>query len=104
PLPQVTRIRAAKRRKRRERLDKTRLRTAIAPDDVAMKVVARFVRGPFVADESGKTPWIIGFIGGLDDLAPGAAIGWRSRRGEALRHLVPAETGDNIDRCLSAFS
>ena len=104
PLPQVARIGAAERRQRREGLDQAGLRAVVAPDDVAMKIVAAGVRGPLIADEGGETARLVGLFRRLDGLAPGAAIGGRARRREALRQLALAEAGDDIDGRLRAFA
>ena len=69
-----------------------------------MKIVAASVRGPLIADESRETARFIGFFRRLDRFAPGAAIGRRPRRREALRHLPLAEAGDDIDGGLRALA
>ena len=80
------------------------LGAVVAPDDVAMKVVAAGVRGPLVADEGGETAGLVRLLRRLDRLAPGAAIGGRARRRKPLRHLAPAEAGDDVDGGLRAFA
>ena len=97
PFPEIARIWTAERRQRGERFDEASLCSVVAPDDIAMKVVAASVRGPLIADESSEAARFIGFFRRLDRFAPGAAIGRRPRRGEALRHLPLAEAGDDID-------
>ena len=104
PLPEIARIGTAERRQRGERLDEARLGAVVAPDDVAMKIVAASVRGPLIADEGRETARLIGLFRRLDRFAPGAAIGRRARRREAFRHLALAEAGDDIDRGLRAFA
>ena len=104
PLPQVARIGAAERRQRRVRLDQAGFGAAVAPDDIAMKVVAAGIRGPLVADEGGETAGLVRLVRRLDRLAPGAAIGGRARSREAFRHLAATEAGDDVDGRLRAFA
>ena len=104
PLPEVARIWTAQRRQRGERFDETCLCSVVAPDDIAMKVVAAGIRGPLIADESSETARFIGLFRRFDRFAPGAAIGRRPRRGESLGHLPLAEAGDDINGGLRAFA
>ena len=104
PLPQVARIRAAERRQRRVRLDQRGLGAAVAPDDIAMQIVSAGVRGPLIADEGGEAAGLVRLLRRLDGLAPGAAVGGRARKREALRHLALAEAGDDVDGGLRAFA
>src|SRR6186713_2252855 len=75
PFPEVAGVWTAERRQRSERFDETSLCSVVAPNDIAMKVVAPGIRGPLIADESREAAGFIGFFGGLDRFAPGAAIG-----------------------------
>ena len=43
-------------------------------------------------------------IRGLDYFLPGRAIRRRARQRKSLRHLAPAETGNDVDRRLRAFT
>src|SRR6202171_2055890 len=104
PLPEVARIWTAQRRQRGERFDEARLGSVVAPNDIAMKIVAASVRGPLIANESSETARFVGFFRRLDRFAPRAAIGRRPRRREALGHLPLAEAGDDINSCLGAFA
>src|SRR5439155_19564287 len=104
PFPEIARIGAAERRLRGEGFDEARLGAVVTPYDIAMKVVAGRIRGPLVTDESGEAARFITLIRGLDGFAPGAPIGRRARRREALRQLALAEAGDDIDSRLRAFS
>ena len=100
PLPEVARIGAAERRLGGEGLDQAGLRAIVAPDHVAMKIVAAGIRGPFITDERGEAARIVGLFRRLDRLAPGAAVGGRARRRETLRQLAFAETGNDVDGSL----
>src|SRR5216683_722692 len=104
PLPEVAGIGASERRLRGERLDEAGLCAIVAPDHVAMEIVARRIRGPFIADKSGEAAGFVRLFRGLDRLTPGAAVGRRARRWETLRQLAFAETGDDIDRGLRALA
>src|SRR5690349_1899907 len=104
PFPEIAGIWTAEWRQRGERFDEARLRSVVAPNDIAMKVVAASIRGPLIANESSEMARFIGFFRRLDRFAPGAAVGWRSRRGEALGHLSLAEAGDDINGRLRAFA
>src|SRR6476620_6014473 len=48
PFPEIARIWAAQRRQRGEGFDQISLGTIVAPNDIAMKVVAASVRGPLI--------------------------------------------------------
>ena len=89
PLPEVARIGTAERRQRGEGFDEARLGTAIAPDDVAMQVVAASVGGPLIADEGGEAARLVGLFRRLDGFAPGAAIGSRARHRESPSAFGP---------------
>src|SRR6185369_3219860 len=49
PFPEIARIWTADRRQRGERFDETSLGAVIAPNDIAVKVVAASIRGPLIA-------------------------------------------------------
>src|SRR5882757_3111680 len=104
PLPEVARIWTAQRRQRGERFDETRLCSVVAPNDIAMKIVAASVRGPLIADESSETARFVGFFRRLNRFAPGAAIGRRPWRGKPLGHLPLAKAGDDIKGGLRTLS
>src|ERR1700722_2836111 len=97
PLPEVTWIGAAERRQGGEGLDEAGLRAIVAPDHVAMEIVATGIRGPFITDERREAAGVVGLFRGLDGLAPGAAVGGRTGRRKTLRQLAFAETGNDID-------
>src|SRR3984893_12353770 len=80
PLPEVARIWTAQRRQRGERFDEARLGSVVAPNDIAMKIVAASVRGPLIANERSETAKIVTLFDSLDSLAPRAAIDIRQRR------------------------
>src|ERR1700675_3453318 len=104
PLPEVTRIGASKRWLGGEGLDEAGLCAIVAPDHIAMKIVSRGIRGPFITDERGEAAGIVGLFRRLDRLAPGAAVGGRARCRETLRQLAFAETGDDIDGGLRSLA
>ncbi len=62
PLPQITRVRAAIRWIGRVRDHLRRFVRTVAIDDDAMHVVARYQRGPLVADESRKSARFVVFL------------------------------------------
>ena len=71
PFPQVARIGAAERRLRGIRLDQARLPAIVAKDHIPMEVVPLIVRGPFVADESGKFARLVRLIRRFNCFLPG---------------------------------
>src|SRR5436190_5786775 len=79
PFPKIARVVATERLLRRERLDETRLRAVVTPDDVPMQIVPAGVRRPLEADEGGEAPRIVRFLCRFDRLPPRAAIGSRAR-------------------------
>src|ERR1700674_1899344 len=104
PLPEVTRIGASERRLGSEGLDQAGLCAIVAPDHVAMKIVSRGIRGPFITDKSGEMARIVRLFRRLDRLAPSAAVGGRARCRETLRQLAFAETGNDIDGGLRSLA
>src|SRR5439155_14178429 len=68
PFPKIARVVAAERLLCGERLDEARLRAVVAPDNVAMQIVAAGVRRPFEADEGGEPSRIVRLICRLDRL------------------------------------
>src|ERR1700722_3143439 len=97
PLPEVARIRTSKRRLSGEGFDQAGLGAIVAPDDVAMKIVASGIRGPFITDKRREAARIVGLFSRLDRLAPGAAVGGRARGRKPLRQIAFAETGNDVD-------
>src|ERR1700730_6457910 len=85
PLHHVTWLWASERRLGGEGLDEAGLCAVVAPDHVAMKIVSRGIRGPFITDERGEAAGIVGLFRRLDRLAPGAAVGGRAWCRETLR-------------------
>src|SRR5437879_12315420 len=60
PFPEIAGIWTAQRRQRGEGFDEASLGSVVAPNDIAMKIVAAGVRGPLIADECGESARFIG--------------------------------------------
>ena len=105
PLPEIARIVAAERRRRRIWLDHARLVATVAKDDVAVKVVALVERCPLVADESGEPARIVGLFGRIDDALPYRPVGRVAGLvGNVGREFSLRKGHDNVPRGLGAFA
>jgi hypothetical protein len=99
PLPELFRVVAAQRLLGGEGLDPAGAVAGVTEDHVPVKVVAAGVRRPLVADERREPAGLVGLLGRLDRLRPGAPVGRRAGSGqEPRRHLSLAEAADDLQR------
>ena len=77
----------------------------IAEDDVAVKIVAVGVGGPFVADKRGEAAGLVVVFRGGDGFLPGALVGaCAGEIHEVLRKCAVREGHDDFDGCITAFA
>src|SRR6185369_13054251 len=72
--------------------------------DVAVKVVAARVRGPFEPDERREVARIVELLRRVNSLLPSGPICARPRKWEPLRHSSLPETDDDIYRRIGAMA
>src|SRR5580704_13986947 len=105
PLPQVPGIVAAVRLLCGVGFNQAGLACAIAKKDVAVKIVATGIRGPFETDKCRESSRIVGLLGRLYDFLPGTLkCGCSRYRENGFGNRAFAEIGNDIDRCGSPVS
>ncbi len=104
PFPEVLGVVASERLQRGVGFNEACLHAVLAEDDIAVKVVAARVRGPFKPYERSEPAGVVIGFCSLDRLLPGRAVCLCARKREPLGQLVLSKADDDVHRSLGALA